>query len=81
MATKKKQPTLPLESEPTKETESEILLATILEELRGLASDDARGLRRVVDLPCAVKPSVLYFLWFFLFASAKRVEPRVFYIK
>ena len=36
MATKKKQPTLPLESEPTKETESEILIATILEELRGL---------------------------------------------
>lgn len=39
MATKKKQPTLPLESEPTKETESEILLATLLEELRGLRSD------------------------------------------
>ena len=39
MATKKKQPTLPLESEPTKETESEILLATILEELRGLRAD------------------------------------------
>ena len=38
MATKKKQPTLPLESEP-KETESEILLATILEEIRGLRSD------------------------------------------
>ena len=39
MATKKKQPTLPLESEPTKETESEILIATILEELRGLRDD------------------------------------------
>ena len=41
MATKKKQPTLPLESEPTKETESEILIATmtILEELRGLRAD------------------------------------------
>lgn len=39
MATKKKQPTLPLEPEPTKETESEILLATILEELRGLRAD------------------------------------------
>lgn len=36
MATKKKQPTLPLDVEPTKTTESEILLATILEELRGL---------------------------------------------
>lgn len=39
MTTKKKQPTLPLESEPTKETESEILIATILEELRGLRAD------------------------------------------
>ena len=39
MATKKKQQTLPLESEPTKETESEILIATILEELRGLIAD------------------------------------------
>ena len=39
MATKKKQPTLQLESEPTKETESDILLATILEELRGLRAD------------------------------------------
>lgn len=39
MATKKKQPTLPLEAEPTKTTESEILLATILEELRGLRAD------------------------------------------
>lgn len=39
MATKKKQPTLPLEAEPKTETESEILLATILEELRGLRAD------------------------------------------
>ena len=39
MATKKKQPTLPLEAEQTKETEIEILLATILEELRGLRAD------------------------------------------
>lgn len=39
MATKKKQPTLPIESEPTKGTESEILIATILEELRGLRAD------------------------------------------
>ena len=39
MATKKKQPTLTIESEPTKETESEILIATILEELRGLRAD------------------------------------------
>lgn len=39
MATKKKQPTLPLESEPTKETESDILIETILEELRGLRAD------------------------------------------
>jgi hypothetical protein len=39
MATKKKQPTLPLEDEQTKATESEILLATILEELRGLRDD------------------------------------------
>ena len=39
MATKKKQPTLPLEAEPTKETEREILIATILEELRGLRAD------------------------------------------
>lgn len=39
MATKKKQPTLPLEDEQTKSTESEILLSTILEELRGLRDD------------------------------------------
>ena len=39
MATKKKQQTLPIESEPTKETESDILIATILEEIRGLRSD------------------------------------------
>ena len=39
MATKKKQPTLPIEAEPTKETEREILIATILEELRGLRAD------------------------------------------
>lgn len=39
MATKKKQTTLPIEAEPTKETESEILLATILEDLRGLRAD------------------------------------------
>ena len=39
MVTKKKQPTLPLEAEPTKSTESEILLATILEELRELRAD------------------------------------------
>ena len=38
MATKKKQPTLQLESEPAKEAVSEILLA-ILEELRGLRAD------------------------------------------
>ena len=36
---KKKQQTLPLESEQTKETESEILNAKILEELRGLRAD------------------------------------------
>ena len=39
MATKQTQPTLPLESEPPKETESKILIATILEELRGLRAD------------------------------------------
>lgn len=39
MATKKKQTTLSLDVEPTKATESEILLATILEELRGLRAD------------------------------------------
>lgn len=39
MATKKKQPTLPLEAEPTKSTEREILLATLLEEIRGLRAD------------------------------------------
>lgn len=39
MATKKKQPTLPLEAEAKTTTEREILLATILEELRGLRAD------------------------------------------
>lgn len=39
MATKKKQPTLQLEAEPKTETESEILVATILEELRGLRAE------------------------------------------
>ena len=39
MATKKKQTTLLLEAEAKKTTESEILLATILEELRGLRAD------------------------------------------
>ena len=39
MATKKKQPKLPLEDEPKTETESEILITTILEELRGLRAD------------------------------------------
>ena len=39
MATKKKQTTLPIEAEPKTETESEILLATLLEEIRGLRDD------------------------------------------
>lgn len=39
MATKKKQPALPLEAEAKTTTEREILLATILEELRGLRAD------------------------------------------
>lgn len=39
MATKKKQPTLPIDVESTKTTESEILIATLLEELRGLRAD------------------------------------------
>ena len=39
MATKKRQPTLPLQVESKKTTETEILLATILDELRGLRAD------------------------------------------
>lgn len=39
MATKKKQTTLSLDVEPTKATEREILLATLIEELRGLRAD------------------------------------------